>query len=141
MVLHSWTAHPAKRRPRDLVLVVAVLLLTMGAVLGSAESLVLTALSAVILTTSVASFLLPTRYTITDVGVSERRLWRVKARHFRDLRRLQIGSGAALLSPFARKNWLDRHRGMLIMFDGTDRQTVIDVLRERMGQLATDREG
>jgi hypothetical protein len=132
MVLARWTAHPARRRPRDLFLVLAVVLLTAGAVLASLESLLLTALSAVFLVVAVAQFLFPTHYTLTDAGVSERRLWRHKVRQWADLRRLQVGPAAALVSPFARPHWLDRYRGLILMFDGADRDQVIAILRERM---------
>ena len=60
MVLAAWTAHPAKRRPRDVALVAAVLLLTCGAVLSSLESLWLSVLAAVLIVGSVAAFLFPT---------------------------------------------------------------------------------
>jgi hypothetical protein len=134
MVLARWTAHPAKRRPRDLFLVLAVVLLTAGAVLASLESLLLTVLSAVFLVIAVAPFLFPTHYTLTDLGVSERRLWRHKVRQWADLRRLQVGAGAALVSPFAQPHWLDRYRGLILMLDGADRDQVIEILRERMAR-------
>lgn len=128
-----WTAHPARRRPRDLALVAAVLFLTTGAVLVSFESLFMTGLAAVILVLSVASFLFPTRYRLSDEGIEERRMGVSRARRWAELRRLEIGPGAALVSPFARKSWLDRTRGFLLLFDGADRQAVVDELRRRMG--------
>lgn len=130
----AWTAHPARRRPRDLALVAAVLFLTTGAVLVSFESLFMTGLAAVILIVSIASFLFPTHYRLSDEGVEERRLGMRRARRWADLRRLEIGPGAALVSPFARKSWLDRTRGFLLLFDGADRQAVVAELRRRMGQ-------
>ena len=128
----AWTAHPARRRPRELALVAAVLFLTTGAVLVSFESLVMTGLAAVIVLVSIATFLFPTHYRLTDEGVEERRLGLRRARRWADLRRLEIGPGAALVSPFARKSWLDRSRGFLLLFDGADRQAVVDELRRRM---------
>ena len=112
----AWTAHPARRRPRDLALVAAALFLTSGAVLVSFES----------------SFLFPTHYRLSDEGVEERRLGMRRARRWGELRRLEIGPGAALVSPFARKSWLDRTRGFLLLFDGADRQVVVDELRRRI---------
>jgi len=138
MVLASWTAHPAKRRPRDLLLVIAVVLLTSGAVLASLQSLFLTALAVVFLVVAVAPFLFPTHYTITDLDVSERRLWRFRARQWTDLRRLQVGPGAALVSPLSRPSWLDRFRGLNILFDGADRDEVIAILRDRMNATAPE---
>ncbi len=130
----AWTAHPARRRPRDLALVAAALFLTTGAVLVSFESLFMTALAAVIVVLSIASFLFPTHYRLSEEGIEERRLGMRRARRWADLRRLEIGRGAALVSPFARKSWLDRSRGFLLLFDGADRQAVVAELRRRMGE-------
>jgi hypothetical protein len=133
MVLATWTAHPARRRPRDVALVVAVLLVTTGVVLGALESLWLTFLAAVFLIASVAPFLFPTHYRLTEEGVQERRLLRTRERRWTDLRRIQVGPGAALVSPFARPTWLDRFRGIVLYFDGTpDRDRVVGILRERI---------
>lgn len=130
----AWTAHPARRRPRDLALVAAVLFLTTGAVLVSFESLFMTALAAVIVVLSIASFLFPTHYRLSEEGIEERRLGMRRARRWVDLRRLEIGRGAALVSPFARKSWLDRSRGFLLLFDGADRQAVVAELERRIGR-------
>ena len=128
----AWTAHPARRRPRELALVAAVLFLTSGAVLVSFESLFMTGLALVIVILSISSFLFPTHYRLTEEGVEERRLGMRRARRWAELRRLEIGRGAALVSPFARKSWLDRTRGFLLMFDGAERQVVVEELRRRM---------
>jgi hypothetical protein len=132
MVLVSWTAHPARSRPRDIALVAAVLLLTMGAVLTSLGSAFLAVLAAVIIVVSIAPFLFPTHYALTDEGVEERRLWSTRARRWKDLRRLEVGRGAALVSPLARKSWLDRYRGLILQLDGADRDQVVRILNERM---------
>lgn len=116
-------------------LVVAVVLVSAWAVLIALESAFLAALAVVILLVSVSPFLVPTHYRIGDDGVEERRLWTRKRRAWSDLRRLQVGPGAALVSPFARPSWLDRHRGLLLYFDGLDasgRERVLGLLRERV---------
>lgn len=115
---------------------VAVVLITCGAVLASLESLLLAVLAAVILVIAVAPFLLPTHYTLTDVGIEERRAFRRRSRQWADLRRLQIGPQAALVSPFASKSWMDRYRGLVVMFDGADRDEVVDILERQVN--ATD---
>lgn len=130
----EWTAHPARSRPRDVALVACVVCLTAAAVLGGLRSGFLTVLAVVVLLVAVAPFLLPTRYRLTDEGVEERRFGRHRARAWSELRRLDVGPGAALVSPFARKSWLDRHRGILLLFDGADRAQVVAFLRERVEQ-------
>jgi hypothetical protein len=127
-----WTAHPAKHRPNDVLLVVAVVLIASWAVLASLGSVFLAALAAAILVASVSSFLVPTHYRLDDDGVEQRRLWGTRRRSWADLRRVQIGPGAALVSPTARPSWLDRHRGVYLYLDGADRDRVVAILKERV---------
>jgi hypothetical protein len=140
-VLHSaaveanvtWTAHPARRRPRDVALVVCVLCLTAAAVLALFHSLLLTVLAAVILLASVAQFLLPTRYVLSAGALEERRLLgRRRRRRWEELRRVEIGARSALVSPFARPSFLDRTRGFVLLFDGADRDQVVRILEEKV---------
>jgi len=127
-----WTAHPAKRRPRDVALVAMVVLFSSYAVLLFTHSIFLSALAIVVLLISVSAFLLPTHYTLDDDGVHERRAGLTRSRAWGDLRRLQIGPGAALVSPFAKKHYMDRYRGVLLYFDGADREAVVKALREKI---------
>lgn len=127
-----WTAHPARARPQDVLLVAAVVLMSSWAVLATLGSALLAALAAVFLLASVAPFLLPTRYVLDDDGVEERRGWTRKRRAWGDLRRVEVGPGAALVSPFAVRSWLDRHRGVVLYLDGADRDAVVATLRARV---------
>jgi hypothetical protein len=131
-VLATWTAHPARRRPRDLALVVAVLALTMAVVLMSFESLLLALLAGAVILAAVAPFLLPTRYTVTDEGIEAARGLRRTTRRFADLRRVDVGGDSALLSPFRAPRRLDRYRGLVVFLDGADRERVVALLRERV---------
>jgi hypothetical protein len=128
----TWTSHPARSRPRDVALVAAVVFLSAWAVMVGLESAFLAGLAAAILVLAVTPFLLPTRYTIDDDGVEAVRAFGRRRRRWADLRRLDVGPGAALVSPFAHRSWLDRQRGLLILFDGADRDAVIRALRARL---------
>lgn len=121
-----------------MALVAAVTFLTAGAVLMSFQSLLFTAISIVIVLTSVASFVFPTHYRLSDRGIEERRLWTRRRRSWSDMRRLQIGGRAALVSPFARPNWLDRYRGFIVLFDGADKEVVVAELERRMQRDRTE---
>lgn len=130
-----WTSHPARRRPQDVFLLAAVVLLSAWAVLVTLQSPLLAALAVVVLMVSVSPFWLPTHYQLDDDGVEARRLWTKRRRSWVDLRRAQIGPGAALVSPFARPTWMDRHRGVMLYFDGlgpdSARAAVLSELRAR----------
>lgn len=106
--------------------------MTAGAVLMSLQSLFLTVLAVFILLVAVSAFLFPTRYVITDVDVSEQRLWTRKSRRWRDLRRVQVGQGAVLVSPFASPSWMDRYRGLVLMYGGADRDELVELIKQRV---------
>ncbi len=138
--LLEWTAHPARRRPRDLALVVAVVALTAAAVLASLESAFLAALAALILVVATAPFLFPTRYVVTDEGIQATRLFGTRSRRFRDLRRIDVSARGDLVvvSPFARRSFLDRTRGLLVFLDGVDRERALSILREKIPRPAKE---
>jgi hypothetical protein len=132
VILAEWTAHPAKSRPRDVALMVAVIFLTAGAVMMSLQSAFLTVLAVVILLVGVAPFWLPTTYVLTDIGVEEHRALRTKTRDWKHMRRYHVGPGAALVSPFANPSWMDRYRGLIMYLDGADRDKVAQILEEHV---------
>jgi hypothetical protein len=133
---YEWTAHPARRRPRELMLLAMVVLFSTYAVLVGLESGFLAVLAAVILLATAVPFLAPTRYRLDGEGVGERRLGRTRFRAWADLRRVQIGPGAALVTPFARPSWMDRYRGIMLYLDGADRTRVGGLLRARIPKVA-----
>jgi hypothetical protein len=133
----TWTAHPARRRPQDAMLAACVVFATAYAVLVGLESALLAALSAVFIVASIAPFLVPTRYRLDGDQLSERRLFVHRSRRWSELRRVEVGEAAALVSPYARPRWLDRYRAITVILpvpgDGADRDAVVRALRERVG--------
>ncbi len=111
-------------------------LLSAWAVLVTLEAPGLAALAVVMIAAAVAPFWLPTRYRIDDGGIEERRWPRRRRRSWPELRRVEVGPRALLVSPFARPSWLDRYRGMVIMFDGGDRAAIVAAVRARIGEGA-----
>lgn len=110
-----------------------MVLLSAWAVLVTLEAPWLAALGAALLLAAVAPFWLPTRYRIDDGGIEEWRWPRRRRRAWPELRRVEVGARALLVSPFARPSWLDRYRGMVIMFDGGDRAAIVAAVRARVG--------
>jgi len=128
----EWTAHPAKRRPQDVMLAMCVIALTAWAVLVGLRSPWLAACAAVMLVVAIAPFLLPTHYRLDADGIAERRLFVTRSRRWSELKRVELGRAAALVSPYAQPRWLDRYRGLVLYLDGADRDGVVRVLRERI---------
>lgn len=134
-VLLQWTAHPARRRPDQLALIAAIVLLTAWVVLVTLQSAFLALLSGVFLVAATGAFLFPTHYRLDERGVEQRRVLSRKFRPWEELRRVQVGPGAALVSPFARPSWMDRHRGFVLYFDGLDaegKRQVVELLKVRV---------
>lgn len=129
----EWTAHPAARRPQDVMLVMFVIAIASYAILISMQSAWLAVIAAILLVVATAPFLLRTHYRIDGDGVVERRGFVIRSRRWSELRRLDVGRTAALVSPYAQRRWLDRYRGITIYFDGSDRDAVIRALQERLG--------
>ncbi len=130
----EWTAHPARKRPQDVMLAVCVVTLTAWAVLIGLGSPWLALVAACLLVVAIAPFLLPTRYRLDADGIAERRLWMTRSRRWADLRRIDVGRGAALVSPYGQPRWLDRYRGIIVYFDGAERDAVIRALEERIAR-------
>jgi hypothetical protein len=116
----TWTVHPARRRPFTAVVVV-VLVCGLAAIGGSAlgDGYAWTSwLFAILLLTSISGFLLPTTYTVDDEGIAVRHALTTRRRLWKDIRRVEIGARAALLSPFAEPRTLDRWRALLVHLEG-----------------------
>lgn len=131
----TWTAHPARRRPDQVALIAAIVFLSAWAVLVTLQSPWLAFLASVFLVAATGPFLFPTHYRLDERGVEQRRFFGTRFRPWAELRRVQVGAGAALVSPFARPSWMDRHRGFLLYFDGLDaegKRQVVDLLRLRV---------
>ena len=132
----QWTAHPAKRRPQDAMLAAMVILLAAWAVLVSLGSALLAALAIVLLVVAITPFLAPTHYVLDGERVRERRLFVTRSRRWDELRRLEVGKRAVLVSPYRERRWLDRYRGMVVLLpvpgDGAERAAVIELLRTRV---------
>jgi hypothetical protein len=107
--------------------------LSAWAVLETLAAPGLALLAVVLIAAAVAPFWLPTRYQIDDAGIEERRWPRRRRRAWAELRRVDVGPRALLVSPFARPSWLDRHRGVIVMFDGGDRAAIVAAVRARIG--------
>lgn len=128
----TWTAHPARRRPDQIALVAAVVLLSAWAVLVTLQAPWLALVGAGLLTISISPWWLPTHYTLDDDGIEERRWPRRRRRAWAELRRVEVGGRALLLSPFARASWLDRYRGITVQFEGGDRAAIVAAVRARL---------
>lgn len=92
-----------------------------------------TVLAVLLLWGQVASFFLPTRYTLTDDTVSVRGLLTRREKPWADFRSYFIDREGILLSPFAERSRLERFRGLSLQFHG-NRDEVIAFVEGAMAR-------
>ena len=136
----DWICHPLRRRPRTALVVTLFLALLFAGVHVSFRDGLLTVISVVILTGSLAPFYLPTHYRMTEDTVSIRTfLGGRKEKPWSLFRRYQADRHGALLSPFDRPSRLDKFHGLNLRFDAQDRERVLSYLERRFD--SDEREG
>ena len=127
----SWQCQPVRERPvAGLLVGLLIIILCVGAQMSFKDP-ILTVLSVVVLTVSVAPFYLPTRYSIADDKVSIRGVFGRKEKSLKLYRRIAADHRGALLSPFDRPSRLDKFHGLNLRFDSADRERVLDYLGRR----------
>ena len=75
-------------------------------------------------------------YTMTRRGMIQQRARVVRDRPWSSIRRVSAGPGAMLLSPYRVPSWLERHRGLIVMFDGAKRAEVLETARRLVADAA-----
>lgn len=133
MVPYEWTAHPIKDRPQHSFLIIAAACLFSGIILAAWNSMFLAFLAAVILVISVTPFWMPTHYRATKEGLHITRMGQSQMKYWSHIHRLDMGTYNAFLSPFTKKNlWLERYRGITVLFNQSDRDQVKTLLEHQI---------
>jgi hypothetical protein len=116
-----WSAWPAKERPAHAAVLIACVAV-LGVVVRQATLFVLL---------SVSSWLLPTRYRLTDEGLEVKSLGVTRARPWSEMRRMAVDEAGIFLSPFERPHWLEAYRGVRLLTGG-NRDQVVAFVEERL---------
>ena len=130
----TWVSHPAREQPIRMLFATGIVLATSLSILWADGDAFLSLLGAAILLVSIAPFLLPTRFTLTQHGVIvQMPPWRTRRRSWEDLRRWEEDGRGVFLSPFSRpRRFLDGRRGIYLR--GGDRGAIRDCLRRHLGE-------
>lgn len=127
----TWVHHPAREQPGRLIFATGVILGVALSILWADGDVFLAVVAAGVLLASIAPFLLPTRYTLTDREVIEQRPGWSRRRRWADLRRWEEGPWGFGLSPFrAPRGWLDERRSIVLR--GGDRDRIREVIARHM---------
>lgn len=100
-------------------------------------SVMLTLFGCTVLLVSVGPFFVPTDYRLGPEGVQIRRPWRTWNRPWSDFRSVRAGGELVLLSPFARRTWLEGIRGESLRVFG-NREEVVQYVEKMVGKAGDD---
>jgi len=114
----SWRYHPAAKSKVKTALATAVILAFGIFVWWYSQSTIFALLAALILTASLGVFFFPTRYTLTEEGLTVEFLGTRQVKKWSGFVRAIPESNGIFLSPFARKSLLEHYRGIFVRYDG-----------------------
>ncbi|MGD8237000.1 MAG: hypothetical protein PVH68_00485 [Armatimonadota bacterium] len=133
-----WRVLPCARDWRLTAATVALLLLVLCVVHLAFGHPGWVALSALVLVGALASFFLPTTYTLSDEGVAVRGLFGTTRREWGALRSHRADAQGVLLSPFSRPSRLDSFRGIYLRFQDNREQVMTIVAAQTNARGAPD---
>ena len=130
----SWCYHPAAKNKVKTALVVAVIVFFGAFVWWYSQSPIFTSLDALILNASLGVFFFPTRYTLTEEGLTVEFLGTKQMKKWGGFARAIPEPNGIFLSPFARKNFLENYRGIFVRYDRNKEEVdrfVLNVLAKK----------
>lgn len=128
----TWVDHPARNSPLKLAFTTFVVLLCALGLVMLEGSVPLALAGVVILLAAISPFLLPTRFTLNQQGVTQRSRLTFKQRPWQDLKRWQEDRNGILVSPFRAASWLDEVRGIYLR--GGPREEIRRILQQKLGE-------
>ena len=141
----SWSAHPARERPRQAILsALAITALAVAAGrLGQHPGWSL--LAALVLVAALNRFFFPSRFTIDANGITARYPLGRRRLEWHRLRRFLHDARGGYLSTRATASRLDAYRGTHLLF-GSSRARVVELIQARIAapaleQVSINREG
>ncbi len=127
----AYVCHPAKRDMLVTVLATVFIIVCVVLVWLISFSLLLTALSVLILFGSLGGFYFPTRYTFYDDHIEIKTTIQTLRKNWSQFRSYYPDKNGILLSPFGRPTRLENFRGQYIKFAG-NRDRVMDIVRSKI---------
>jgi len=130
-----WTVHPMKDNPKKGIVFWIILAIVIWAVYWNIEtafppavSIIYTIMAALILLVSLASFYLPTKFTLNENGAEQVRWFYRKKMEWARVRSVVDENTGLFLSPFPVRRRLENYRGMYLYYRG-NRDAILAVVR------------
>ncbi|MCD6249377.1 MAG: hypothetical protein J7J98_03470 [candidate division Zixibacteria bacterium] len=116
--LLEWTCHPVKRKPLVSAAVTLFIILVVVAIYMTTYSRMFTLLGLVILLMSLAKFYFPTRFKMSESGVTIKTTTQTLFKEWGIYRSCYPDKKGILLSPFVEPSRIENFRGLYVMFEG-----------------------
>ena len=116
--LLEWTCHPVKRKPLVSALITLFIILVGVTIYLTTYSRMFTILGLVILLMSLAKFYFPTRFKLSDRGVTIKTTTQTLFKEWKIYRSCYPDKKGILLSPFVEPSRIENFRGLYVMFEG-----------------------
>lgn len=127
----QWVCHPLKRKPLVSVAVTAFVMVIIVMVYLLTASHMFALLALVIMIGSLAKFYLPTKFKLSDRGVTIKTTTQTLFKEWKIYRSCYPDKKGILLSPFIEPSRLENFRGLYVMFEGNG-ELVTSFVRERI---------
>ena len=127
----EWTCHPVKRKPVVSALVTLFIILVGVAIYLTTYSRLFTVLGLVILLMSLAKFYFPTRFKLSDRGITIKTTTQTLFKDWKIYRSCYPDKKGILLSPFVEPSRLENFRGLYVMFE-SNADEVTSFVRQRI---------
>jgi hypothetical protein len=125
----SWTSWPMLRSPVRAVLAVAFVAVMAWFIQNLFKTTYFTIVAVLLVWGQIAGFFLPTRFALSEDGVSVRGLVGRRSKPWSEFRSWYIDREGLLLSPFTERSRLERFRGVSLQFHGNKDAVVAFVER------------
>ena len=133
----AWRDRPASRS-RTRAVVGAVIIVLTGAVIfwASDNNWLFGVVALVLMLFASARFYFTTSYAADEKGIGEKFLGTSRTRKWEEFRRVDVGRGAVLLSPFEEPRKMDRFRGLFVPTPAEEiRDFIVERVKESGGRV------
>lgn len=123
-VIFEWSVHPIADFPRRRFVFLIAVGATLGIVWISFQDLFWVFFSLVFLLAALHSFILPTRYRLSETELEIFRIIPVRQKTLSEIRRVDCEANGFFLSPFRRESRLENYRGVFLPYPKNGKEEI-----------------
>ncbi len=136
-VIFEWSVQPIVDFPRRRFVFLASVSATLVFIWIGFQEIFWVLFSLVFLLSALNSFLLPTRYRLSETELEIFRIVQLKLRKLSDVRRLDCEVNGFFLSPLRQKSRLENYRGVFLPYPKAEKDEITEFLMSHIRQKAS----